>query len=368
MKTVISTVVLFFGIAVIVQAQLVTGAEAILGGEFYVVHSGIAKHDTLYNTSNIYIIKGTADTVWLFGAGYGDKSDFPADTSDIKFYKGAGFDASLNALADAQQVDSIITQAFGLNKQDVVLQFIAPHFHLDHLNQEFLAALIEDLNYPGNSLQILVHVKDSTGAMCNSYCCGNSGCSSPSSFFGAPFHPKWTMPYLQRFKFLGGPNDTCNHPVWTFTSLCGKWVALKSVNYNDGGHTDGSINLENSSLQLRLNGADGGTQCPLPDSWQVFNIHGNINIHVGTNEHRENYTITISPNPANNKLIIQLDKEQRIELTISLYKLNGQQIFNKTVLAGKLITINIPVLNKGIYLYNLSEAGRILKTGKLLIQ
>lgn len=80
------------------QQPLVYGREEILPGTFYVVHSGMDQNNVLANTSNIYLIKGTQDTVWIFGTGYGDRSTSPIDISDLNIYKGNGFDPPLMPL------------------------------------------------------------------------------------------------------------------------------------------------------------------------------------------------------------------------------------------------------------------------------
>ena len=92
--------------------QLNDGTETVVEQSVYVVHSMIYADSLPWTTSNIYIIKGTGDTVWIYGSGYGDFADMCSDCNDNNYYLGAKFYGTGPAIADVNQVDSVITKIF----------------------------------------------------------------------------------------------------------------------------------------------------------------------------------------------------------------------------------------------------------------
>ena len=48
---------------------------------------------------------------------------------------------------------------------------------------------------------------------------------------------------------MGVTNDACNAVIKTFTSSSGEWQITKALAVENGGHTDGTVNLHNNSLQ-----------------------------------------------------------------------------------------------------------------------
>lgn len=66
--------ILFIGIIVFISCnkrelpQLNDGTETVEAGAVYVVHSMIYVEHDPWTTSNIYVIKGTGDTVWVYGS------------------------------------------------------------------------------------------------------------------------------------------------------------------------------------------------------------------------------------------------------------------------------------------------------------
>ena len=259
--------------------QLNDGTETVVEQSVYVVHSMIYADSLPWTTSNIYIIKGTGDTVWIYGSGYGDFADMCSDCNDNNYYLGAKFYGTGPAIADVNQVDSVITKIFDLHRDSVLLQFIVPHYHNDHINNEFIDAFHNKLNYPLRSDEkIWIHTNDAYGAICNEPCCGTEPCpDKKNKFYGVPFHPAWQKEYINLFTKMGVTNDACNAVIKTFTSSSGEWQITKALAVENGGHTDGTVNLHNNSLQLRIAGTKSKKQCPLPEGWRLISVHGNVN-------------------------------------------------------------------------------------------
>jgi hypothetical protein len=254
------------------------GLEELIAGKLYVMHSMIYKSDEPWTTSNIFIIKGTGDTVWIFGTGYGDFNE-PCEEAcnDNNYYLGKTFHGTGPAIADAMPVDSIITNVFEIDRSNVTLQFIVPHYHNDHINSEFIDAFYNTMHYPIQAGEhIWIHINDSIGALCNEPCCGTQPCPDKSNkYYGVPYMPSWKEEYKAMFKTMGLHTDACNTVIKTFTSASGIWEITKSVAVKANGHTDGTINLHNKDLKLRIAGTKSKVQCPLPEGWQAVTVHGN---------------------------------------------------------------------------------------------
>ncbi len=254
--------------------DFVLGAETVVEGQVYVIHSALSLNDRVVNTSNIYVVKGVADSVWIFGTGYGDRSPVPERPSDVRTYRPLK-DAARTAVFDAEVVDSVIVDAFGLNRDFVSITVLVPHFHFDHINKEFVAALVEKLRYPRDRTRVLVHANDSLGTVCNAPCCGNLPCGEADPMWGVPFNPPWTPQYLNLIRAIGTADDECNEVVAEFKSPTGDWEIRKGMSVAEGGHTDGTINLDSPALEMRIVGANAGLLCPISPAWQTLRIHGN---------------------------------------------------------------------------------------------
>ncbi len=255
------------------------GLEEIIPGKLYVMHSLIYESNEPWTTSNIFIIKGEGDTVWIYGSGYGDFNEPCEDAcNDNNYYLGKNFSGTGPATEDVKPLDSIITKVFNLNKDSVLLQFIVPHYHNDHINSEFIDAFYTAYNYPLKPEEkIWIHINDSIGALCDEPCCGTQPCPDKKNvFYGVPYLPTWKPEYKSMFKAMGSPDDACNTIIKTFNSSCGPWNITKAVALKDDGHTNGTINLQNKELQLLVAGTKSKTQCSLPDGWQMVTVHGNI--------------------------------------------------------------------------------------------
>jgi hypothetical protein len=263
------------------KEQVIDSAvSTILEKQLYVVHSLSMEGEVINTSSNIFVIRGTADTVWIFGTGYGDGDINCNGCNDYTYYRGEKFHTAHNALYDAQQVDSIIVHVFGNNRDSTVLQFIAPHFHADHLNAEFISAMHVTLQYPfPNQPNIRVHVNDSAGAICNLPCCGTEPCpDKDNQFYAAPYQPAWSEKQLAQFAMIGATTDACNDLVYHFSSPSGNWEVRKGMARADEGHTDGTVNLHNTQLKLRLAGTVNKPQCTLPEDWKTLFVHGNTRL------------------------------------------------------------------------------------------
>lgn len=350
---------LFIFAQVLIQAtlfgQLVTIPETIINNQFYVVHSGMKMNTQLNNTSNIYVIKGMQDSVWIFGTGYGDSSTV-AETSDIEIYKGSPFEPTRNAIDDANEVHSIITNSFGLIVSQVKLMFVVPHHHLDHINKEFVDAFFTTLSYPSVATKIYVHKNDSTGSVCNAQCCGLTPCNNLGDpYFGVPYRKTWTPALKSKFDAIGNINDSCNQEVLRFNSPSGIWAVAKSLPVANGGHTDGAVNLKNSFYKIKVNGADGGAQCYTPVDWTKFGIHGNIpSFSTGViSIDRSIKNLQIFPNPANDRTDLKFLLDNVSDVEIRLYDILGNIVFQTTkkqIASGEQqIEVNTAELRTGFY-------------------
>lgn len=250
--------ILFTLIGLNTYSQLDTGAEVIIPNQVYVIHSELKLNGTLINTSNIFCLKGTGDTLWIFSMGYGD----PAD---INIYRDTILTTSLQQ--DLRLIDSVSDLMGLVNPKPMC---IAAHAHLDHVNQELWFGL--DSLFGIMESFIYIHMADHGKATCNCHCCGVGSCAQGSTYFGVPYLTPWSTPTLARFRVLGTKNQPCGATLKTISTPTGNWKIRKS----DNAHTNGSINLEHPVLNYRINGADVISTCFPPAGWTVFNIHGNL--------------------------------------------------------------------------------------------
>jgi len=312
------------------------GAEAVVEGQLYVVHSALSLSDRVVNTSNIYVVKGVADSVWIFGTGYGDRSLVPERLSDVRTYRPLK-DATRTGLYDAEVVDSVIVDAFGFNPEFVSLTILVPHFHFDHINKEFVAALLEKLRYPRDRARVLVHANDSLGTVCNAPCCGNVPCGEADPMWGVPFNAPWTPSYLNLVRAIGSPDDACNAVVAEFASPVGVWEVRKGMPVAEGGHTDGTINLDSPSLATRIVGANAGVLCPLSPAWQTLRIHGDnatsTGIDLGTPGGLASVTdeecfesVATGPNPFGLTTTISYRLQRPAGIVLSIYDAVGRRV------------------------------------------
>lgn len=244
------------------STPLIVGVDSIIHQQAYVVYSGLTKYDSVVATSNIYVIRGRADTVWIYGCGYGEGTD-------VMYYRGPQWGVERGPEADALDVDSIITQLFQMPRDEAILQFIVPHYHLDHINQEFVDEFYSQLNYDISPLNIYVHHNDSLPSVCNDACCGNNPCSSPTDLhYGAAFYKQWKQDYIHRFTAIGSPFDTTGQVLKTLTAPHGNWNIRKGTNF----HTSGTVNLTNELLRLKIEGS-------IQDTLNLYLPYNRLRIH-----------------------------------------------------------------------------------------
>ncbi len=174
----------------------------------------------LWNHSGMYLFKGVEVatntwTLYVFGNGYGNLA------SDLESYN-PNFVAGRNAIDDAVDVAEIITdpQCMALGGQTIKVTVATPHAHLDHLNAEFISALLVQ---PGATFQlerIVYHAEEETLATCQARCC--IGQTEPPleqcppepckrgqcDWYGAPFLDLWDVEDHQPFLYkLGAAGD-----------------------------------------------------------------------------------------------------------------------------------------------------------------
>ena len=82
----------------------------------------------------------------------------------------------------------------------------------------------------------------------------------------------------------------------------------------------------------------------------------------------QNKSIAVFPNPTNGQIQVTWETPLRSEFSFSLYDISGRRIFSKEFASqGLKETINLDDMPKGIYIYELNEDNRTLKTDKLVI-
>ncbi|MBA3649000.1 MAG: T9SS type A sorting domain-containing protein [Chitinophagales bacterium] len=365
---------LFISLSLSLRAQNITlGKEQIIRDSFYVVHSGEG-NNTLTGLSNIYLIKGKNDTVWIFGAGYGNKNgtvppSYPL--SDIAYY--GRVTAYRNAIDDARITDTIIHSNFGISKSSAKLMFITPHGHLDHINMEFLSSLCDSLGYNRNALNIFVHGNDYKLASCNKPYCGDTlHPQDPNNpYFGAPFDVPWNNTYIKKFKKLGASKDSCNQVVKTFTSVLGTCYVVKGKSVANGGHTDGTVNLDNPSHKFRIDGAGAGTQCRVDPSWIIYHIHGNLPGNLAVSRlsppKEKNEFVKVFPNPSRDELNFLLSSELE-NGNIAVYDAFGIRKVAFTLSAGMSKKISCGQWPRGFYSIVFSNGNNIRSEKIVLIE
>lgn len=260
------------------------GYEILEAGHLYVVHSAAydTVNDRIPEVSNIYIIKGNTDrasnktTVWVYGSGYGN------DDEDLKNYqniKGSlGWTARRSALDDATDVNCVIENEMGVDSSQVVLRFVAPHKHIDHLNPEFLSALFgtaeTGYGYPLAGTRHHVHQADYyNGAIlaCTQACCGDANCTQQGSpYFGIAYTPLWSSDIKRRFSALSSLDNLPCDVVGTINTPRGTWEIVLSP-----GHTDGAVNLSHANYYVHSSPKKTQTgNCPIPATAIQYEVHG----------------------------------------------------------------------------------------------
>lgn len=239
------------------------GYEEISASGLYVIYSGAVltntNGSTSVTTSNIYAIKGRPSAgktlVWVFGHGYGDAANtaIPGDLSDVEIYRNSTTKPARSAKVDACYLDEVIQKEFSVLPNLANLRFIAPHYHLDHINQEFLSELAI-ISYPMSNSKFYVHERDSLAitSSCNSKCCGKVGSDGKcnvytTNYWAAPFKTVWESNTLSTLVKLGSESDLVCAKVSTvnagqissFQSVMGAW----DISVGPADHSRGPLYL-----------------------------------------------------------------------------------------------------------------------------
>lgn len=220
------------------------GPFELIAGEMYVVYSELRQTDNpgFIETSNIFVMRGEEDSagvdVWIFGTGYGDGAGlayFPYPRT-VQY-------ATRSGDADAGDVDAIIRNCLAITPQRARLRLITPHYHFDHMNSEFVDGLVAR-GFPLDRLALYVHALDYDATFCGQPCAGTST--------GGGALPAFSAAVEARAVRLGSATDSCGASVFSFvTPASGTW----NVRSDPGGHTPGTLALDNTQLGVRLKGA-----------------------------------------------------------------------------------------------------------------
>ena len=233
------------------RQQKELGIEQIIQNEMYISYSGMDQNGNGLQdeTANTYIIKGkTIDgitKVHLFGTGYGDPNTGIPDFRP-------GQDSITPNSVTASDIDFVITSCMQLKKENVEIDFITPHYHIDHINQGFFTEL-NNLGYELYKMSIKIHMDDYTPLLD----------MNPEGYI------PWEAATLAQFEVIGA-NNNCAEVAASFETEHGRWEI-----YNNPGHTSGAVYLKNEESQMAITGAPY-IDCSTPVVETYFHIHGNI--------------------------------------------------------------------------------------------
>jgi Secretion system C-terminal sorting domain len=354
MKIILLLFVLLYIPAISGAQTFNTGIDTVISKHLYVVHSerrNINNPAMIQNTSNIYVLRGINDSVWVFGTGYGDTLDYRA-YGQPTITTGPAYDAALT--------DSIIRYHFSLNRAAAKVQFIVPHEHLDHINQEFISALFALTGYDFSKTNIYVHQNDLAGSTCNAKCCGTSGCNQNNQYWAVPYLSPWNSATLAKFQALGIATNPCNKILKVINAWCNeKWQIRKA----DIAHTTGAVNLVNTVRKVVIYGTAYNTNCKVvtDNSWKTLQVHGNIpnslpgpNCTIPGNFLRRPppeaapALFTIHPNPAQDYLLVNPGGGAEIR-HIELFNRFGQPVYKTEIKNNNRIIVPLVSLTPGAY-------------------
>ena len=369
------TFLLCVGSSTVIFAQTSNkvGVVELFPQKAYLIYSGMSDTVTqrVMETSNIFVFKGYNDTVWVFNAGYGDPN------GDVAEYR-PGWDCTRSGLGDALDVDSVITTRFGMNRANVKFMFIAPHYHLDHINVEFLSPFFTQFGYDSTTAKIFIHIKDYFAATCTY----DSSCSS---IWGGPETVPWSKALflLNMFKTIGTETDACNAMIMTFSTEVGLWEIHKDFDKSDGGHTDGTINLILPLQKILIRGGFSQltpTPCLDITGWQTAQVHHSVNLFfnvTGVEETEDAANIPVLfklqqnyPNPFNPTTTIRFSLPQREYVVLKIFNTLGEEIvtlINAELNSGEhSFEFDSANLASGVYYYQM-KAGSFLQTRKAVV-
>ena len=359
------------------------GLDEAVAGELYAVYSGLEPNPGGTPVlTNIFVLKGTNDTVWLFGSGCGNRSNMPGDTSDVKYYRfldtgSPTWDCTNNAIKDAQSVDTVITTHFGLNKNNVKLQFIVPHAHADHSAPEFLDEL-NNLGYSVANTNVYVHIEGSDMIGCTQPCCGYTPCQDrfTDKWYGASYNPTWPVALLNNVITIGQVSDGCDDVLKYFSSnTLGIWKVMSGVDTSVAqSHTGGTIDLVNDTYKWHIVGSNLSlwTQCTLPDnSWTYIDIHDylpNLSTAIAENSKKNSLGFTIYPNPVKETITIRVNEDIHVNnMSLAVYNVLGMKMIDISDVQHELI-MSRKELPAGVYLVSLKDGYETIEIRKLILK
>ncbi len=211
-----------------------------------------------YNVT-ISVLELDGGEILVFGAGYGN------------------FDCAYNGVwYDLANVDAILQGCLGRTPGSTVIRFVAPHWHGDHLNVEFIHGL-ESMGY--SVIEIAYHEDDD---------------SYVHSYYN------WTSADLAKFTVI--LDGWCNQELHSHASPLGKiWFIPR------GGHTEGAIDLvidvrDNPADRFLVLGSVPGGHCPDPPAGvrQTVTAHGNVKL----NDDAQVVPYGCQGNPANSLVVV----------------------------------------------------------------
>ena len=216
---------------------------------FHVAYSGRTSfsggQSVAFNVG-IFLFPLSDGSLLVFGGGYGDP-------------QGAGTAAN-SAAYDVANVDAYVRQCLGQTPQNTPIEFVSPHWHGDHINEDF----IRQLASKGYNVRSIWYHEDDDSYIRSYY--------------------NWTAAEIAKFKTF--PDAGCNVEIGSFQSTLGKiWFIARS------GHAPGAIDLV---LDVRGNiydrvlvlGSEAGGNCPTPPPYVrwTHNAHGNVTVPIAPEE------------------------------------------------------------------------------------
>jgi hypothetical protein len=107
------------------------------------------------------------------------------------------------------------------------------------------------------------------------------------------------------------------------------------------------------------------------EDWGAFGIQPlpaplNCNVFVAVQEKNNEINFQISPNPANDMVIINWNNEFKKKVDLVLYNIQGTEVKRVMNAGNKEIKIDISRLPAGTYVLNLYEKNQVIATGKII--
>lgn len=91
-----------------------------------------------------------------------------------------------------------------------------------------------------------------------------------------------------------------------------------------------------------------------------------ISVITGLDKAEIDLAMKVFPNPASDFLILSIDKNEVTDFSYKLLDMNGRLLFTQKI-RDRETTIPVGSLSPSIYILNIMEANRIIKTYKILV-